>query len=118
MREPLVDDDAALETSREKYGDVAGATAVAGEVYYPVNAVVGQRRGKHGHGMDTYAFGLYTSRLRVRGGFTVIGTRNFFSHVASRDLRSDPGHALTALWCSVATAVWTATSAHTVAVSQ
>ena len=24
--------------------------------------------------MDTYAFGLYTSRLRVRGGFTVIGT--------------------------------------------
>ena len=26
--------------------------------------------------------------------------------------------ALTALWCSVATTVWTATSAHTVAVSQ
>ena len=37
--------------------------------------------------------------------------------LASRDLRSGPGHALTALWCSVATAVWTATSAHTVAVS-
>ena len=52
MREPLVDDDAALETSREKYGDVAGATAVAGEVYYPVNAVVGQRRGKHGDEMQ------------------------------------------------------------------
>ena len=33
VREPLVDDDAALETSREKYGDVAGAPAVAGEVY-------------------------------------------------------------------------------------
>ena len=46
------------------------------------------------------------------------GDGNFFRHVASRDLRSDPGHALTALWCSVATAVWTATSAHTVAVSQ
>ena len=35
--------------------------------------------------------------------------------LASRDLRSGPGHALTALWCSVATAVWTAAWTHIVA---
>ena len=88
----------------------------------PVRFIPGARENSISGAMPTRRLNaFYSSDVRVTLGECAAVVKgcdgNSFRHVAARDLRSDPGHALTALWCSVATAVWTATCAHVVAVS-